>query len=154
MSLRDQFNQALKDAMRAREAKRVSTLRLMLAALKDRDIANRSETTREGISDEEILSLLAKMIKQREESVTAFDSGGRPELAASEREEIAIIREFQPAQMSESETRSAVAAAIAEAGANAPKDMGKVMAALKARYAGRMDFAKAAVAAKELLTAK
>jgi uncharacterized protein YqeY len=154
MSLRDQFNQALKDAMRAREAKRVSTLRLMLAALKDRDIANRSETTREGISDEEILSLLAKMIKQREESVTAFDSGGRPELAASEREEIAIIREFQPTQMSESETRSAVAAAIAEAGANAPKDMGKVMTALKARYAGRMDFAKAAVAAKELLTAK
>jgi uncharacterized protein len=154
MSLRDQFNQALKDAMRAREAKRVSTLRLILAALKDRDIANRSEASREGIGDDEILSLLAKMIKQREESVAAYEAGGRPELAASEREEIAIIREFQPAQMSESETRSAVAAAIAEAGAGAPKDMGKVMAALKARYAGRMDFARAAVVAKELLATK
>jgi hypothetical protein len=154
MSLRDQFNQALKDAMRARDAKRVSTLRLVLAALKDRDIANRSVATREGIRDEEILSLLAKMIKQREESAAAFDAGGRPELAASERKEIAIIGEFQPEQISESETRSAVAAAIAEAGASAPKDMGNVMGALKARYAGRMDFAKAAVVVKEVLATK
>jgi len=154
MSLRDQFTQALKDAMRARQAKRVSTLRLMLAALKDRDIANRSESNREGIGDDAILSLLAKMIKQREESAAAYEGGGRPELAASEREEIAIIREFQPAQMSESETRSAVAAAIAEAGAVAPKDMGKTMAALKARYAGRMDFAMAAVIAKDHLATK
>lgn len=154
MSLRDQFQQALKEAMRARDQKRVSTLRLVLAALKDRDIANRSEDRREGIGDDEILSLLAKMIKQREESATAFEAGGRPELAAGEREEIAIIREFQPAQMSEDETHSAVAAAIAEAGASAPKDMGKVMAALKAGYAGRMDFSKASIVAKNLLAPK
>ena len=154
MSLRETFNQALKDAMRARDQKRVSTLRLVLAALKDRDIANRSEDSREGIGDDEILSLLAKMIKQREESATAFEAGGRPELAASEREEITIIRQFQPAQMSGDETRSAVAAAIAEAGATAPKDMGKVMAALKGSYAGRMDFSKASALAKELLTPK
>ena len=151
MSLRDQFHQALKDAMRARDQKRVSTLRLMLAALKDRDIANRSEESREGIGDDEILLLLAKMIKQREESAAAFDAGGRPELAASEREEITIIREFQPAQMGADEIHRASEAAIAEAAANAPKDMGKVMAVLKARYAGRMDFSQAAVLVKNLL---
>lgn len=154
MSLRENFNQALKDAMRARDQKRVSTLRLVLAALKDRDIANRSEASREGIGDDEILSLLAKMIKQREESATAFEAGGRPELAASEREEIAIIREFQPMQMGESDVRSAIAAIITEANASSPKDMGKVMAALKSRYAGRMDFARAAVVVKELLAQK
>ena len=154
MSLREQFNQTLKDAMRARDQKRVSTLRLVLAALKDRDIANRSETSREGIGDDEVFSLLAKMIKQREESATAFEAGGRPELAASEREEIAIIREFQPAQMNESDMRSAVAAAIAEAGASSPKDMGRVMAVLKARFAGRMDFSKASAVVKALLTPK
>ena len=154
MSLREQFHEALKDAMRARAQKRVSTLRLVLAAVKDRDIAGRSEANREGVGDEEILSLLAKMIRQREESAAAFEAGGRPELAASEREEIAIIREFQPTQMSESETRSAAAAAIAEAGASAPKDMGKVMAVLKARYTGRMDFSKAAVVVKDHLTPK
>lgn len=154
MSLRERFTEALKEAMRARDQKRVSTLRLVLAGLKERDIANRSETSREGVGDDEILSLLAKMIKQREESATAFEAGGRPELAASEREEIAIIREFQPAQMSGGEIRSAIAAAIAEVAANAPKDMGKVMAVLKARYAGRMDFSKAAVVTKELLAPK
>ena len=151
MSLRDQFNQALKDAMRARDQKRVSTLRLVLAALKDRDIAQRSEANREGVGDDEIVSLLAKMIKQREESAAAFEAGGRPELVASERAEIAIIREFQPAQMSDSETRSAASVAIGEAGAGSPKDMGKVMAVLKARYAGRMDFSKAAGVVKDLL---
>lgn len=152
MTLRERFNQALKDAMRARDQKRVSTLRLVLAALKERDIANRSETSREVIGDEEILALLAKMIKQREESVAAYDAGGRPELAASERNEIAIIREFQPTQMSESETRAAASAAIKEAAATAPRDMGKVMALLKARYPGRMDFAKAAAEVKALLS--
>lgn len=154
MSLREQFHAALKDAMRAREQKRVSTLRLVLAAVKDRDIANRSEANREGIGDDEILSLLAKMIKQREESAAAFEAGGRPELAASEREEIVIIREFQPEQMSETDTRRAVAAAIAETGASAPKDMGKVMATLKVHHAGRMDFAKASAIAKDLLAPK
>jgi len=139
MTLRERFNQALKDGMRARDQRRVSTLRLVLAALKDRDIANRSEDSREVIGDEEILSLLAKMIKQREESAQAFEAGGRPELAAGEREEIAIIREFQPAQMSDSETRAAIAAAVVEVGATSPKDMGKVMKEATVRYKGRAD---------------
>jgi len=154
MSLRENFNQALKDAMRARDQKRVSTLRMVLAALKDRDIANRSEASREGIGDDEILSLLARMIKQREESAAAFDAGGRPELAASEREEIVIIREFQPVQMGESDVRSAVATAITEMNASSPRDMGKVMAVLKARYTGQMDFARAAILVKDLLAQK
>jgi uncharacterized protein YqeY len=154
MVLRERFTQALKDAMRARDQKRVSTLRLMIAALKDRDIANRSENSREGIGEDEILALLAKMIKQREESAAAYEAGGRPELAASERDEIAIIRGFQPAQMSESETQAGVATAIQEAGATTPRDMGKVMALLKGRYSGRMDFARAAVAVKEALASK
>lgn len=154
MSLREQFNEALKNAMRARDQKRVSTLRLVLAGVKERDIASRTETNREGVGDEEILSLLAKMIKQREESVAAFEAGGRPELAASERDEISIIREYQPAQMDERETQSAAAAAIAETGASTPKDMGKVMAVLKTRYPGRMDFSRAAVVVKDLLAPK
>jgi uncharacterized protein YqeY len=154
MTLREQFGQALKEAMKARDQKRVSTLRLVLAGIKERDIANRTEETRAGITDEEILSLLAKMIKQREESAAAYEAGGRPELVASERKEIAIIREFQPAQMSESDTRAAVVAAVEEVGARSPKDMGQVMSALKTRYQGRMDFAKGAAVVKELLAAK
>src|SRR5437764_14868977 len=100
MTLRERLNERLKEAMRAREQKRVSTLRMVLAAVKDRDIAARTETSREGVPEEEVLSLLAKMIKQREESAAAFESGGRPELATNEREEIGIIREFMPKEMS------------------------------------------------------
>ena len=154
MGLRDRFNDALKEAMKAKAPKRLSTLRLMLAAVKDRDIAARTEASREGVSDEEVLQLLAKMIKQREESAVTYDAGGRPELAAGEREEIAIIREFMPQQLGPDETRAAVAAAIAEAGAASMKDMGKVMAVLKERFAGQMDFAKAGGFVKELLAAK
>lgn len=154
MTMREQFSQALKDAMRARDQKRVSTLRLVLAALKDRDIASRSEDSREGVGEDEILALLAKMIKQREESAAAYEAGRRPELAAAERDEIAIIREFQPVQMSDGETRAAVAAAIEEAGASSPRDMGQVMALLKSRYSGRMDFGRAALAVRDALTAK
>jgi uncharacterized protein YqeY len=143
MGLREQLNEKMKEAMKAREQRRLSTIRLMLAALKDRDIANRSEESREGISDDEILSLLAKMIKQREESAETYDRGGRPELAAGEREEIVIIREFMPKQLGEAEAKEAVRAVIAELGAASMKDMGKVMAALKERYAGQMDFGKA-----------
>jgi len=152
MALREQFNEQLKEAMRARDQKRVSTLRMVLAALKDRDIAARTETSREGVPDEEVLSLLAKMIKQREESAAAFDSGGRPELAANERDEVAIIRGFMPRQMSEEESQAAMQAVIAETGAVSMKDMGKIMAALKERYAGRMDFSKASAAVKALLS--
>jgi hypothetical protein len=154
MSLRAQLNDAMKEAMKAKDAKRLATVRLMLAALKDRDIAARSETNRELLGDDEILTLLAKMIKQREESATAFDTGNRPELAAGEREEIAIIRSFMPAQMDEAAMKDAVQKAIAEMGAGSIKDMGKVMAVLKERYAGQMDFSKASAATKEALSPK
>jgi uncharacterized protein YqeY len=153
MALRDRFNAELKEAMKAKEAKRVSTLRMVLAALKDKDIAARTETSREGISEDDVLSLLAKMIKQREESAAAFESGRRPELAAAEREEIAIIAAFMPKQMSAEEMKSAIGAVIAETGAASVKDMGKVMAGLKGRYAGQMDFAKASALVKDLLSA-
>jgi hypothetical protein len=152
MALRERLNERLKEAMRAREQKRVSTLRMVLAALKDKDIAARTETSRVGVPDEEVLSLLAKMIKQREESAAAFDSGGRPELAHAEREEIAIIREFMPQQMSVEDSRAAAQGLIAELAASSMKDMGKVMAALKERYAGQMDFARASATVKELLS--
>ena len=153
MGLRDQFNDQLKEAMKAKAPKRVSTLRMILAAVKDRDIAARSENSREGISDGDILSLLAKMIKQREESAATYESGNRPELAAGEREEIEIIREFMPRQMSDEETRKAAQEAIDELGAGSLKDMGKIMGALKSRYSGQMDFAVAGAAVKELLSA-
>src|SRR5213082_1226445 len=149
MTLRERLNDRLKEAMRAREQKRVSTLRMVLAALKDKDIAARTETSREGVLDEEVLSLLAKMIKQREESAAAFESGGRPELATNEREEIGIIREFMPKQMSAEEAGAAAQSVIAEVGASSMKDMGKVMATLKERYAGQMDFSKASATVKE-----
>ncbi len=151
MALRDRFNEALKEAMKAKATKRLSTLRLMLAAVKDRDIAARTEASREGVSDDEILQVLTKMIKQREESAVTYDAGLRPELAAGEREEILIIREFMPKQLGPEEARAVVAAAIAESGAASMKDMGKVMAALKERFAGQMDFAKAGAFVKELL---
>ena len=154
MSLRAQLTDAMKEAMKAKDTKRLATVRLMLAALKDRDIAARSETSRDLLGDDEILTLLAKMIKQREESAAAYDAGNRPELAAGEREEIAIIRSFMPAQMDESAMKAAVAKTIAETGAASIKDMGKVMALLKERYAGQMDFSKASAATKDALTGK
>ena len=154
MTLRDRLSESLKEAMKAREQKRVSTLRLVLAALKERDIASRTEESRAGVSDDDILTLMAKMIRQREESASVYESGGRPELAAGEREEIAIIREFLPRQMDEEEMRSAAAAAIAETCASAPKDMGRVMAVLKQRHAGQMDFGRAGGIVKDLLAQK
>ena len=154
MGLRDQFNEALKAAMKAKDVRRVGTLRMILAAVKDRDIAARSEDNRELVSDEDLLTLLAKMVKQREESAEIYDKGGRPELAMQERGEIEVIREFMPKQMSAEEAKVAAAAVIAEVGASSVKDMGKVMAALKARYAGQMDFGKAGGLVKELLSGK
>jgi uncharacterized protein YqeY len=153
MSLRQKLNDAMKEAMKAKDAKRLATVRLVLAALKDRDIAARTETSRDLLGDDEILSLLAKMIKQRDESATAFDAGNRPELAAGEREEIAIIRSFMPAQMDEAGVQQAANAIIAELGATSIKDMGKVMAAMKERYAGQMDFARASAVIKTALSA-
>src|SRR6201992_1696032 len=134
MSLRAQLNDAMKEAMKAKDAKRLATLRLVLAALKDKDIAARSETSRDLLGDDEILSLLAKMIKQRDESASVYRQGGRPELAENEEAEIVIIRGFMPAQMDDAGLKDAVARTITEVGAASIKDMGKVMAVLKERY--------------------
>src|SRR5262249_51056936 len=130
MSLRAQLNDSMKEAMKTKDAKRLATVRLVLAALKHRDIAARSETSRDLVGDDEILSLMAKMIKQREEADRAYDAGNRRELAAGAREEIAIIRSFMPAQMDEAAMKAAVQKTIAEVGAGSIKDMGKVMAVL------------------------
>jgi uncharacterized protein len=140
--MRETVTAALKHATKARDARRVSTLRLMSAAIKDRDIAART-AGKEQATDAELLELFAKMIKQREESEKIYAEAGRAELAKQEGEEIAIIREFLPKQLSDAEMEKAIAAAIAETSAASIKDMGKVMGALKARYAGQMDFGKA-----------
>lgn len=148
--LRDQLATALKDAMKSKNAERLSTVRLIQAAIKDRDIANRG-AGKEEASDDEILQILAKMVKQRDESAKIYDENARPELATKERAEIAVIQDFMPKQLSDAEVRANISAIIAETGAEGPKDMGKVMAALKERYAGQMDFSKASGAVKELL---
>lgn len=140
MSLRDRLQAALKDAMRAKEADRLSTLRLINAAIKDRDIASRGDGGQEMVSDAEITAIMAKLIKQRQESARAYEEGGRLELAEKELSEIAVIQEFLPRQLTAAETEAAVAAAIAETGAASIRDVGRVMAALKAAYAGQMDF--------------
>ena len=149
--LRDQLATQLKEAMKAKDAERLSTVRLIQAAIKDRDIANRG-TGKEQASEEEILQILAKMVKQRDESAKIYEENSRPELAVKERAEIVVIQDFMPKQLSESEVRANVSAIIAETGAAGAKDMGKVMAALKERYAGQMDFAKASATVKELLS--
>jgi len=154
MGLREEINDSLKEAMKAKDQKRVGTLRLVNAALKDRDIAARTETSRELLGDDEILSLLAKMIKQREDSILAYEAGKRPELADAERAEIAVILEFMPKQMSADDAKAAIAKVIADLGATSIKDMGKVMATLKERFAGQMDFSKASGAVKDALNAK
>ena len=149
MALRDRFSENLKQAMKARDARRVSTLRLVFAGIQDREI--RSEKPEPALSEDEIIALLARMIKQREESASTYESAGRPELAAAEREEIAIIREFMPRRLSEAETVEAIRQVVAETGATSPKDMGKVMATLKQRHTGSIDFARAGALVKELL---
>ncbi|MBY5569444.1 GatB/YqeY domain-containing protein [Rhizobium leguminosarum] len=148
--LRDQLATQLKEAMKAKNAERLSTVRLIQAAVKDRDIANRG-TGKEQASDDEILQILAKMVKQRDESAKIYEENARPELAAKERAEIIVIQDFMPKQLSDGEVRANVSAIITETGAAGAKDMGKVMAALKERYAGQMDFAKASATVKELL---
>ena len=148
--MRETITAALKLATKAQDKRRVSTLRLVSAAIKDRDIAARTAGKGEA-TDAELLELFAKMIKQREESEEIYRDAGRAELATQEAEEIAIIREFLPKQLSEADTQKAIADAIAEAGAMSIKDMGKVMAALKSRYAGQMDFAKASALVKAKL---
>lgn len=140
MSLRDQLQTALKEAMKAKEADRLSTLRLINAAIKDRDIANRGEGGEGVIAEGEILAVLGRMVKQRQESARAYEEGGRLELAEKEQAEIKVIEEFLPRQLDGAEVEAAIAAAIAEVGATSIRDMGKVMGVLKARYTGQMDF--------------
>ena len=149
--LREKLNEAMKDAMRARDAAALSTIRLMLAKLKDVDIAARTESNREGVADDKILSMLQGMIKQRNESITLYEKGARQDLADKEKAEIVVIERFLPQQMGEAAVQAAVKEAIAASGASSIKDMGGVMAALKAKYAGQMDFAKASAAVKKTL---
>ncbi len=148
---RTELSDALKDAMRAKEVRAVSTLRLILAALKDRDIAARGKGNSEGIGDEAILELLQKMVRQRRESIGLYEKGDRQDLADKEAEEIEVIQRFLPKQLDPDQLRGAVQEVIEELGAATIKDMGRVMAALKERYAGRMEFGKASALVKERL---
>jgi len=149
--MRTELNDALKSAMKEKDGLATSTLRLIQAALKDRDIAARSKGNTDGIADEEILGLLQSMIKQRRDSIDAYKKGGRMELAEREAGEIAIIERFLPKQMSADEVSQAVDGVLAELEAATLKDMGKVMGALKERFPGRMDFGKASALVKEKL---
>jgi uncharacterized protein YqeY len=151
MGLRDQINDSLKAAMKAGDKRRISTLRLMNSAIKDRDILNRTSGPDAGVGDAQLVELFAKMVKQRQESLDIYEKAGRNELADQEREEIAIIQSYMPKQLSEDDVKAAVASAIKETGAAGIKDMGKVMAALKAKYSGQIDFAKAGAAVKAML---
>jgi hypothetical protein len=148
MGLRENLGIHLKEAMKAKEARRLATIRLMIAAIQS--LENASATGK--ATDEEMQAALLKMIRQRKDSAEAFDQAGRSDTAAAEREEITIIEAYLPRQMSESEARTAIAAIVEELGASSLKDMGKVMGALKERFAGRMDFAKANSLVKELLS--
>ena len=142
MNLRERLVTSLKDAMRAKDATRLMTLRLINAAIKDRDIDARAEGNETGVSDDTLLAILSKMVKQRQESARAYEEGGRLELAEKELSEITIVEEFLPRQLSATETEQVIADAIAEADANSIRDMGKVMGFLKAKYTGQLDFGK------------
>lgn len=149
--LRQTLTESLKDAMRAKNTRTVATVRLILAALKDRDIAARGTGNQEGIDDGAILSMLQTMVKQRRESITMYEQGGRPELAQQEKEEIDVIETFLPKPFDEAETQEAIAALITELGATNVKDMGRVMADLRTRFAGQMDFTKASALVRQKL---
>jgi len=151
MDMRDRLNQAQKTAMKEKAVDRLSTLRLINAAIKDRDIAARSDGEEASVSDAEILAILGKMMKQRQESARAYEEGGRLELAEKELAEVAVIEEFLPRQLSEKETEKAVVAAISEVGASSIRDIGKVMGVLKSRHAGQMDFGKVGTMVKARL---
>jgi uncharacterized protein YqeY len=150
MAMREKLMNALKEAMKAKDSQRISTIRMVQSAIKDLEIANRTKPGAE-TGDGEIAALLSKLVKQREESARIYDEGGRPELAAKEREEITIISEFMPKQLSDEEALEAIRQVIAEVGATSIKDMGKCMALLKERYPGQLDFGKASGQIKSLL---
>lgn len=149
--IRERLNEEMKNAMRAKDKPRLSTIRLINAAIKDRDIVLRGEDNAEGVNDEGILGILAKMISQREDSASTYDEAGRIELAEREREEMSIIRDFMPRQLSQDEVQSAINAVIAETSATSIRDMGRIMGALKDKYAGQMDFGKVGAQVKALL---
>ncbi len=149
--LRQEISDALKTAMKASDRRATSTLRLILAALKDRDIAARGNGDDSGISEDAVLDMLQKMIKQRHDSIEQYEKGDRPDLVAQEAEEIEIIGRFLPKQMDDAEMADAIGAVIEELGAASIKDMGRTMGALKKSCAGRMDFAKAALLVKQRL---
>lgn len=150
--LRDDINNAVKEAMKAKNERKLLTLRMVNSTIKNADIDARGQG-KPPLSDGDLLSVLQKMIKQRQEAIELYDKGGRAELAAQEREEITVISAYLPKQMSDDEVKAAISAVIAEANANGIKDMGKVIGALKAKYAGQMDFAKASGLVKAALTA-
>ena len=149
MSLRERFTQEMKDAMKGGDKSRLAAIRMIQAALKDRDIEARG--VGKEVSEEDILALLQKMVKSRQESLAMYEQAGREDLAATERGEIAVIQSFLPAQMSDEDVKAAIAAAITETGATAMKDMGKVVGVLKAKFTGQMDFAKASALVKAAL---
>jgi len=151
--LRDEISQALKASMKEKKPRATSTLRLILAAIKDREIAARTDGRADGIGDDEVMKVLQTMIRQRHDSIALYDQGGRPELAAQEADEIGIIERFLPEQMSDAEVAAAVAGVIETTGAAGLKDMGRAMATLRESYAGRMDFAKASALLKQKLVA-
>ena len=151
MDMRTRVSSSLKDAMRAKDADRLSTLRLINAAIKDRDIALRGDGDDSGVTDGEVLKILGKMVKQRQESARAYEEGGRLELAEKERGEILVIEEFLPRQLSDEEVSGAVEAAIRDSGAETIRDMGKVMGILKSKYTGQMDFATVGPMVKDKL---
>jgi uncharacterized protein YqeY len=149
--LRDAINNAVKEAMKAKEERKLSTLRMMNSTIKNADIDARGQG-KPPLSDDDLLGVFQKMIKQRQESVELYEKGNRAELAAQERDEIAVIQAYLPKQMSDDDVKAAVAAVIAETGASGIKDMGKVIGALKVKYAGQMDFGKASGVVKAALT--
>lgn len=149
--LRDRLNDALKEALKGQDKRAVSTIRLIMAALKDRDIAARGRGQSEGLGDEQVLELLQKMVKQRRESIEAYDKAGRDDLVRQEQEEIDVIARFLPQMMSEAETKAAVEETLQDLKADSIKDMGRVMASLKERFPGKMDFAKASGLVKQRL---
>jgi len=151
MDLRTRVNESLKEAMKAQDVDRRSTLRLINAAIKDRDISLRGQGDDTGVGDSEVLGILGKMVKQRQESVRAYEEGGRLELAEKERSEIKVIEDFLPRQLSADETEAAIQAAISKAGADSIRDMGKVMGALKSQYTGQIDFGAAGARLKGIL---
>lgn len=151
--LRTRFQEQLKQALHAKDEIAVSTLRLIIAAMKDRDIAVRSKGNWEGIGEDEILSMMQSMIKQRHESIRMYEQGARPELAAREASEIRVIETFLPAQLSEADVKAAIESAITTVGAAGIKDMGKVIAEMKSKYAGQVDFSKVSGLVKERLSA-